>query len=383
MQSISIPFSQIMRKLFLNIQRFAVVLLAIVLLVYGLVAARNLLYPIVMSTLFAFLLFPFVQFFEKRGLPRIVSTFIVVFTASAFVIGLAYILYSQIGFLVRELPALKAHAKENIAQITAPISSNIGVSPDEFRGWMNEQINIFFAEDGAFFSAIFPSTTGTLIAVALMPSYIYLFLYYRDKFYQFIIMVIPNDKQPKAAGVISQVTQVTRRYMNGVCIVVAILIILNTIGLFFIGVKFALLLGIIWGLCNFIPYFGVLIGAIFPLAMAIFTGETAREAASVFAFFLIIQFIENYILTPHITGGGVQVNPLVTIVSIIAAAWIWGIPGMFVVIPIVGIAKIVLDSNARTRPLAYLIGTNGTEEHAITMEKVRAFLNVKNLTGRK
>lgn len=372
-----------MRKLFLNIQRFAVVLLAIVLLVFGLVAARNLLYPIVMSALFAFLLFPFVQFFENRSLPRIVSTFIVVFTASAFVIGLAYVLYSQVGFLIRELPDLKAHAKENIAQITAPISSNIGVSPDEFRRWINEQINMFFAEDGAFFSTVFPSTTGTLIAVALMPSYIYLFLYYRDKFYQFIIMVIPDDKQKKAAGVISQITQVTKRYMNGVCIVVAILIIFNTLGLFFIGVKFALLLGIIWGLCNFIPYFGVLIGAVFPLAMAIFTGETAREVASVFAFFLIIQFIENYILTPHITGGGVQVNPLVTIISIIAAAWIWGIPGMFVVIPVVGIAKIILDNNARTRPLAYLIGPNGTEEHAITMEKVRAFFNLRKLPGRK
>lgn len=372
-----------MRKLFLNIQRFAVVLLAIVLLVYGLVAARNLLYPIVMSALFAFLLFPFVQFFEIRGLPRLVSIFIVVFVASAVVIGMAYVLYSQIGFLIRELPALKAHAKDNIAQITAPISSNIGVSPDEFRAWMNEQINVFFAEDGAFFSTIFPSTTGTLIAIALMPSYIYLFLYYRDKFYEFILMVVPADKKEKVTHVIAQITQVTKRYMNGVCIVVAILIICNTLGLFFIGVKFALLLGIVWGLCNFIPYFGVLIGATFPLAMAIFTGETAREAVSVFVFFLVIQFIENYILTPNITGGGVQVNPLVTIISIIAAAWVWGIPGMFVVIPVVGIIKIVLGSNARTRPLAYLIGTNGTEEHAITMEKVRAFFRIDTLKRRK
>jgi predicted PurR-regulated permease PerM len=164
--------------------------------------------------------------------------------------------------------------------------------------------------------------------------------------------------------------------MNGVVIVVAILMILNTLGLYIIGVKFALLLGILWGLCNFIPYFGVLIGATFPLAMAIFTGETAREAASVFIYFLFIQFIENYILTPNITGAGVQVNPLVTIISVIAGGLTWGIPGMFVVIPIVGMAKIVLENNSKTRPLAYLIGTNGTEEHSITLQKVKAFFRI-------
>ncbi len=370
-----------MRKLFLNIQRFAVVLFALVLLIWVLIAARTLLYPIVMSILFAFLLYPFAQFFERRGLPRLVSTFIVVFTATAIVIGLAYVLYSQIGFLIRELPDLKEHARENITEITAPISSNIGMDPNEFRRWLNDQINVFFADEGIFFETIFPSTTGTVIALALMPSYIYLFLYYRDKFYEFCMMVIPNEKQEKSASVIHQISQVTKRYMNGVFIVVGILIVLNTLGLYFIGVKFALLLGIIWGLFNFIPYFGILIGSIFPLSMAVFTGDGPQEVISVLIFFLVIQFIENYILTPNITGGGVQVNPLVTIVSILAAALVWGIPGMFVVIPVVGIAKIVLANNPKTAPLAFLIGTTGTEEHAITIEKAKAFFRIKASKG--
>jgi predicted PurR-regulated permease PerM len=365
-----------MKKLFLNIQRFAVILLAVVFFFYAVIEARTLLYPVVMSVLFAFLLFPFARFFEERGVARIASIFIVVFVASGFVIALSYVLYSQIGFLIRELPELKAHARDNIAQITEPLSSNIGVTPEQFRGWMNEQINVFFAEEGIFFTTIFPSTTGTLIGVALMPSYIFLFLYYRDKFYNFIMMVSPGAKKEKIATVIREITNVTRRYMNGVVIVVGILIILNTIGLLYIGVKFALLLGILWGLCNFIPYFGVLIGAVLPLAMAIFTGETSQEAVSVFILFLVIQFIENYILTPNITGGGVQVNPLVTIISIITGGLVWGLPGMFVIIPIVGMMKIVFANSETTQPIAYLMGTNGTEEHAITLSKFRSFFNL-------
>jgi predicted PurR-regulated permease PerM len=372
-----------MRKLFLNIQRFAVILLAVVFFFYGIIAARTLLYPVVMSVLFAFLLFPFANFLEKRGIARIASIFVVVFVASGFVIGLSYVLYSQIGFLIRELPELKAHARDNISQITQPLSSNIGVTPEQFRQWMNEQINIFFAEEGIFFTTIFPSTTGTLIGVALMPSYIFLFLYYRDKFYNFVMMVTPEEKKAKIASITKEIADVTRRYMNGVVIVVGVLIILNTIGLFYIGVKFALLLGILWGLCNFIPYFGVLIGSVLPLAMAIFTGETAQEALSVFILFLVIQFIENYFLTPNITGGGVQVNPLVTIISIIAGGLVWGLPGMFVIIPLVGMLKIVFANSEKTQPLAYLMGTNGTEEHAITVSKFRAFFSLKSHKRKK
>jgi predicted PurR-regulated permease PerM len=367
-----------MRKLFLTIRRIAIILLAATLFIYGIIEARTLLYPIVLSILFAFLLLPFAVFFEKRGMPRLVSTFFVVVTASAAIIGLSYILYSQIGFLIRELPDLKAHAQDNIRQITQPFSSNIGVSPDKFREWMNSQINLFFADNGVFFTTIFPSPTGTMIALALMPSYIYLFLYYRDKIYNFIMMVRPAEKKEKAKEVLREISQVTKRYMNGVCIVIAILIVVNTTGLFFIGVKFALLLGILWGLCNFIPYFGVLIGAAFPLAMAIFTGETPKEAISVFIFFIIVQFVENYLLTPSITGGSVQVNPLVTIISIIAGGLVWGLPGMFVVIPSMGVLKIILANNSATQPLAYFIGTTGTEEHSITIKKVKAFFRVNS-----
>jgi predicted PurR-regulated permease PerM len=366
-----------MKKLYKIIRKIAMTLVALFLFFYGIIEARTLLYPIVLSVLFAFLLFPFVSILERKNVPRLVSTFFVVLTASAIVIAIAYVLYTEIGVLIRELPDLQAHAQDNIDKITRPLSSNIGLTHRQFKEWMNHQIDIFFADDGIFFTTIFPSTTGTLIALALMPSYIYLFLYYRDKFHQFILMTFPSHKHEKVAEILCQITNVTKRYMDGVCIVVLILMILNTLGLYFIGVKFALLLGILWGLCNFIPYFGILIGASLPLGMAIFTGDSPSQAVSVFIFFLIIQFIENYILTPNITGGSVQVNPLVTIVSIIAGGLVWGIPGMFVVIPVVGIVKILLQNNPKTQPLAWLLGTSGTEEHSITLKKMKAFFQIE------
>jgi predicted PurR-regulated permease PerM len=219
-----------------------------------------------------------------------------------------------------------------------------------------------------------------------MPVYIFLMLYYRDKIYDFLMMVFPERMHEKAVKVISQISQVTKHYMRGVFFVVLILCVLNSVGLLIVGVRFAILMGILSALCNFIPYFGTLIGALFPLIMAIFTGDSPNQVVGVVILFVIIQFTENNILTPNITGGSVQVNPMVTIIGIIVGGMIWGVPGMFVVVPLIGMLKIVLENYTPTKPFAFLIGTTGTEKHSVTMQKLKRFFILrkwKNINGKK
>jgi predicted PurR-regulated permease PerM len=170
--------------------------------------------------------------------------------------------------------------------------------------------------------------------------------------------------------------------MGGVFTVVMILAAINTLGLYFLNVKFALLLGLVSAICNFVPYFGVWIGAIFPLSMAIFTGESPQQTLGVLILYFLVDLIENNILTPYITGGSVQVNPLMTIIGIISAGMVWGIPGMFVVIPLLGMLKIVLGNNENTKPFAFLIGTDGTAKHTVTMKKIVGFFKRQNNNGK-
>ncbi len=249
----------------------------------------------------------------------------------------------------------------------------MGLSTAQFKEWVNRQLENMSESGNLFIDVVFPSTAGTLMALGLVPIYIFLFLYYRNKIYNFLTMLWPEQKKSHLHHTVHEISMVTRRYMGGIFTVVLILGILNSLGLFFIGVKFALLLGIISALCNFIPYFGVWIGAVFPLSMAIFTGDSPQQTIAVLVLFIVIDLIENNILTPYITGGSVQVNPLVTIVGIISAGMVWGIPGMFVIIPLLGIIKIVLENNESTKPFAFLIGTAGTEKHSITLKKLKAF----------
>jgi predicted PurR-regulated permease PerM len=117
--------------------------------------------------------------------------------------------------------------------------------------------------------------------------------------------------------------------------------------------------------------------------MAIFTGDSPQQAIGVLILFIVVDLVENNLLTPNITGGSVQVNPLVTIIGIIAAGMTWGIPGMFVIIPLLGILKIVLDNNETTKPVGFLIGTDGTAKHAITWRNLKGFFKRHNGTNKK
>jgi predicted PurR-regulated permease PerM len=358
------------------IQKGAVILLFFILLIYALVEARTLLYPIALSMLFAFLLLPVANYLESKGFTRILTNFVVIFGSAAIIALVVYIMYSQVGFLLREAPDLKEQALANVESIAENISKRVGVSTDDFKTWIKQHISNL-GDNQFFITTIFPSTTTTVMAIGLMPVYVFMILYYRDKFYKFLMMIFPDRMHDKAVNVISEVSQITIHYMRGACIVVLILCVLNSVGLMIVGVKFAILMGIISALCNFIPYFGTLIGALFPLAMAIFAGESGNEVVGVIVLFLIIQFLENNILTPNITGGAVQINPFVTIVSIIVGGMIWGIPGMFVVVPLIGMLKIVLANYEPTKPLAFLIGVRGTERHSVTMHKLKQFFAKK------
>lgn len=367
-----------MNKLYRIIYKFAVVLFCIILLIFALVQARTLLYPIVLAVLFSYLLYPVGKWLEKRGCHRILANCIIILGCVSLIAGVAFVLYREAGILIRSLPGLRDHAQHNIRAITETVSGSVGVGTEEFRNWANAQLHDVSENGNLFIDIVFPSTAGTLMALGLIPVYIFLFLYYRNKLYNFLSMIWLAQKKRWLHHTVEEVSLVTRRYMGGVFTVVAILCVMNSLGLYLLGVKFALLLGITSALCNFVPYFGVWIGAIFPLTMAVFTGDSPQQAIGVLGLFIVVDLIENNLLTPNITGGSVQVNPLVTIIGIIAAGMVWGIPGMFVIIPLLGILKIILDNNETTKPIGFLIGTEGTAKHAITWKRIKGFFSRRN-----
>lgn len=350
--------------------KITILLLFLILLIFALIEARNFLYPIFFAILLAYLLYPLANFLEKNRVPRILANLISIILGIIVVAGGVFFIYSQLRIFVEDFPTLKMQALANVDTLEKWITETFGVSSLEQHEWVRERLSEFFESGAKFFGDAFTATTSTIAKIGLMPVYVFFMLYYRNKFKEFILQLVPNEKHQKTEKILSDVSFVTERYMSGVFVVVLILCILNSIGLMIVGLKYAILLGIISALFNFIPYFGTLIGGIVPLLYTLVISPHPEKAVGVIIFFIIIQFIENNILTPNITGGNVQLNPFITILSIIVGGMIWGIPGMFLIVPFLAMFKIFCEYVDGMQPYAYILGTRGTEKHALTKDKL-------------
>ena len=354
-------------------------ILPLILLIYGVIMARDFLYPLSFGMLLAYLLFPLANYFEKHKFPRILAILISIIIAFVVLLLAGWLFYNQIAKMVDDFPVLKERALQNIEAMQHTFEEWFNMNDDSLEKFLKQQVNTLFALGNNTFANLFTSTTGTIVRIALLPVYVFLFLFYRTKFAIFILNIVPEGTELVAIRILKEISQVASKYMGGVFIVVSILCVLNSLGLFIIGMRYALILGIISAILNFIPYFGTLIGGSVPLIFA-FLIHNPIMALRVVILFIIIQFTENNILTPNIVGGNVKISPFFIITGLVMASMIWGIPGMIVIIPVLAIIKIIFENIEGLQPYAFLLGVGGTRKHSITVENMkRVFRSFKNI----
>ncbi|TVR77653.1 MAG: AI-2E family transporter [Chitinophagaceae bacterium] len=349
-------------------------LLAAILFLYAIIAVRNFLYPIAFGFLLAYLAYPIVNWLEKKRVPRIVASFITIISTLAVFGGIAIFVIAKFGPFAEKLPEMVELAMANLIDQLSRFGSAFGLNPDETKIFVESKIEDLMNTGDNFFGDVFSTTANTIFTFAILPVYIFLFLYYRTKFAYFMFKITPKARKADLINILRQISKVSAQYLWGVLIVVLILMIINTVGLTIVGVKYALPLGIISALFNFIPYFGTLLGGAVPLLFAILVENDIALAFKVLILFIIIQFIENNILTPNIVGSNVKVNPFFIITGLVGASMVWGIPGMLLIVPFLAISKIVFSHIESMKPFAFLLGEEGTAKHAIQFKKLQKYL---------
>ena len=352
--------------------KLALFLLITILFIYGVIMARNLLFPITFGVLFAYLLLPVAKFLELNGIPRILANLMVILLA-LIVLGLIFFLfYQQLALMFENLGSLKESANRNIESFQQEIQDLLGLSDNRLEDFLKAEVNRFFSSGSSGIGQLFSSTTGTVFRILILPVYVFLFLYYRTKFAYFILKMVKKKNKPVAIKILRDISTVAERYMGGVFIVVLILCIINSSGLLIIGVDYAILLGIISAFFNFIPYFGTLMGGAVPLLFVLLTDpDPLHMGLRVLVMFIIVQFTENNILTPNIVGGNVNINPFFIIIGLVVGSVIWGIPGMLVIVPFLAIARIIFINIESLNHYAFLLGPRGTQKHSVNFRKIK------------
>jgi predicted PurR-regulated permease PerM len=340
----------------------------VIMFFFIMIMARDILIPLSLGFLFASMIYPLVVFLNRHGVPRPLAILISILLFIGIIFLLFNLLFQQMQVFVEDFPILKEKALANMGSIRDSIEERFGIASASQHRWLTERIRFLFDTGSSFMKNAVGATTGTIFKIVLIPVFMFYMLNSRERFRSFVVKIVPAHRKVQAEGIMTDISNIIQRYLGGVFIVILILCVLNSVGLYMLGLKYALIFGITSALFNVIPYFGNWIGAILPLTFAFLTGDSPKLFFSVLILYACIQFLEHNILTPNITGGNVRINPLVAIVGIIVGGLVWGVAGMLVVIPFLATLKIIFENIGSLKPFAHLLGSE-EQKHVIMIRK--------------
>ncbi len=331
-------------------------LLLAIMVVFVLIMGREFLVPFTIAVFFTFLLLPISRKLVQWRIPKIPSILISILIAFIFFGGIIYFFVSQIESFSDDLPQLKMQFHKKWESLQQFIFTNFRISKYEQSKWINLKVNETLQSADGYALDIF-SATGTFIAnLALIPIYIFFLTYYKDRIRNFIIQLNKKTNPSEVISLLSRISEVSQKYLKGILLDVLILSVLNSTGFLLLGLDHAILFGILASILNIIPYIGVLIGSLLPIAMALLTKDEIGNAIGVAAVTQFVQLLDNNFITPLVVGSSVSINPFAAVVALIISALIWGLPGMVLCMPVAGMIKVLCDHTDALKPYGYLIG---------------------------
>ena len=337
-------------------------LLFSVLFVISMYYAKPILVPITVAALLAMLLLPLVQRLEKWKMGKILPIVLSILVVLAVLIGVIYLLSSQVLGFTDDLPLIQEKLNERFADLQVWIGEITGLSGEEQLRYLKQAASSLLGVAQSFATGLLAATTGAIVFIGLQVVFIFLFLYYRHRIRIFLLKIIPKEEHDNAKDIIKQISRVTQKYLLGVFVVMGILSVLNSIVFLLIGVPHAIFFGVMASILNIIPYLGVWIGTALPMIMVVITQDSFTPVLFIILGVWVNQQIDNNFLTPKITGSQVAINPLATILVLIIGSMIWGVAGMILFIPLLGVAKIVFDNVKGLEPLGYLVGEDRSDQ---------------------
>lgn len=332
-------------------------LFILVVIVLALFFFSNILMPILFSGLASLIFLPIVKFWQRIGLNNGLSVLFTVLLITLFIVGGIFVIVIQSQEIVEEIPALMKTNKDFLNLSSFDFSSEAAREYiTSHSDSIEENLKSIKGSIISFLESGFNGLKNTFVFLITCPIYIFFMLLYRDNVYRFVTEFQRKGKDEKESKeIIDQVKTSLYHYLKGLFLVMLVVGSLTALGLFLLGIKYALFLGILTALLTPIPYIGVVISAIIPIIIALLTKDSLWYSAGVLGIFVVVQFAEGNFITPRIMGNSVNINPLIILLSIVILGSISGLIGLILTVPILAILKVIVDHYPRLKPWSYLL----------------------------
>ena len=332
--------------------RATVILFGLVLCSFALANLRGILIPFSFALFLAVLLNPLTDRFLIWGIPKVPAIALSLIIAIVVISGVWYFLATQVMHFTAQAPVLEKKSTELLGKLQQYLLQHFNMAMAKQNQYLDE------AKAGIkpLIGQLLGTVAGTMTMIFLLPIYTFLLLYYKTLILNFLYEIFAEENAKEVSTVLKQVKGAIQSYMYGLLIEGLIVASLNTIALVILGVPYAILLGVLGALLNVLPFFGGILAALLPIAVATITKEGINTQIGVAIAYIIIQFTDNHFLIPYIVSAKVKINALLSIVAVLLGGAVWGLSGMFLSIPFIGVLKIIFDRIPEMQPWGRLLG---------------------------
>ncbi|MDX1666285.1 MAG: AI-2E family transporter [Saprospiraceae bacterium] len=358
-----------MKNKYLSLQRIAHLLVILVLVGYVAYIGKSLLIPLAFGILFAFMLKPVSDKIETLIPYRPLSILLAFLIALIPVLGAISFFSYQFTRVFQDISSITQKLKTGIVSLVEWAQENLNLEITDGRQWLLDNLSTLVDTPIQIIGESLSSSTATVAGLLISALLTFFLLLYRTSFKNFMLSQVRIEERDEANKIMTDIQQVSQKYLFGLLLVILILGILNSVGLWFIGIDYAFFWGFLAAFLAIIPYIGTTLGGIFPFLYAIATTGTFWQPAAVVLLYMSVQSLEGNLITPNVVGSTVKVNPLAAILSLLIGGAFWGISGLILALPLIAILRVVCHHIDALQPVSELLGSELYSRKDIFFEK--------------
>jgi predicted PurR-regulated permease PerM len=317
--------------------------------------AKGIILPVIFAVIIAIVLHPLVNFFVDKKINRVLAIVITLFLTFLVIASFGILFFSQASRFSESWPILVDKFTEMFNEAITWASGYFDINARKIHEWFANTKSELINSSTAAIGKTLASVGSLLVVLFLIPVYVFMMLFYHPILIEFIHRLFGTSNQIQVSLIVTKTKNVIQRYLIGLVIEAAIVATLNIVALLFLGIEYPVLLGIFGALVNVIPYIGGIIGVAVFMLVALIT-KSPVYMIYIIVIYSVVQFIDNHYIVPKIVASKVRINALFAIIAVIAGNALWGIPGMFLSIPLLAIVKLICDNIEPLNSWGFLLG---------------------------
>lgn len=337
--------------------KLALTLVSLIAIFFTLYIAQEILIPLAMALLFSILLRPCCAFLNRKlRFPHVIAVMTCVLLFVILIIGILTFISWEVTDFVSDWNTIKRNFSIHLGNLQEFVRHHFDISTYEQNKYIEDATKDTVKSGKEILGSTLLSFTDTLLNLTLIPIYMFLILLYRTHFMKFLNKLIKPENHDVLFDILCQIKVAVKSYLVGLMIQLVSVATMTSIGFMIAGVKYAILLGVLTGLLNLIPYLGILIAMVISMFATLTGTPDVSMIFGVIIVTIVVQLIDNNILVPLVVSSKVEINAMASIVGIIIGGAIAGIPGMFLAIPTIAVLKVIFDRIEPLKPWGYLMG---------------------------